>query len=106
MEHSQADKSQHAQLLSTDQANASPIAEEDEGVETRSRLPQFETTSHCPLPSVPDEGVAGAALVEDSDLDDVADQYILASRYETASLVQTNVPGGKPPTEVVPAKNV
>ena len=75
MEHSQADKSQHAQLLSTDQANASPIAEEDEGVETRSRLPQFETTSHCPLPSVPDEGVAGAALVEDSDLDDVADQY-------------------------------
>jgi len=45
-------------------------------------------------------------LVEDSDLDDVADQYILASRDETATLVQTNVPGEKPPTEVVPAKNV
>ena len=29
-----------------------------------------------------------------------------ASRDETANLVQTNVPGEKPPTEVVPAKNV
>jgi len=50
--------------------------------------------------------VAGAALVEDSDLDDVADQYILASRDETTSLVQTNVLGEKPQTEVVPANNV
>ena len=74
MEHSQADKSQHAQLVSIDQTNASPIAEEDEGVEPSSPPPQFDPTSHFPIPSVPDEGAAGAALVEDSDLDDVADK--------------------------------
>ena len=74
MEHSQAYKSQHAQLVSIDQANASPISVEDEGVETSSPPPQFEPTSHCPLPSVPDESAAGAALVKDSDLDDVADK--------------------------------
>jgi len=105
MEHSQADN-QHAQLVSIDQANASPIAEEDEGVETTSPLPQFEPTSHCPIPSVPDEGAVGTALVEDSDLDDAADQYILALRDETTGLVQTNVPGEKPLAEVAPAKNV
>ena len=55
---------------------------------------------------MPDEGAAGAALVEDSDLDDVADQYILASRDETTGLVQTNVSGEKPLAEVAPAKNV
>jgi len=106
MEHSQADKSQHAQLVPTDQVNASPIAEEDEGVETSSPLPQFEPTSHCSLPTVPDEGAVGAALVEDSDLDDVVDHYILASRDETTGLVQTNAPGEKPLAEVAPAKNV
>ena len=106
MKHSQTDKSQHAQLVSTDQVNALPIAEEDEGVETSSPSPQFELTSHCPLPIVPDEGVAGAALVEDSDLDDVADQYILASRDETTGLVQPNVTGEKPLAEIALAKNV
>jgi len=45
MEHSQTDKSQHAQLVSTDNVNASPIAEEDEGVETSSPSPQFGPTS-------------------------------------------------------------
>jgi len=93
MEDSQADKSQHAQLIPTDQVNASPIAEEDEGVETSSPSPQFELTSHCPLPTVPEEGAAGAALVEDSDLNDVADQYILASRDETTCLVQKKCSG-------------
>ena len=86
MEHSQTDKSQHAQLVSTDHVNASPIAEEDEGVETSSPSSQFEPTSQCPLSTVPDEGVAGATLVEDSDLDEVADQYILASREENTGL--------------------
>jgi len=33
-----------------------------------------------------DEGVAGATLVEDSDLGEVADQYILASREENTGL--------------------
>jgi len=77
MEHSQIDKSQHARLVSTDHVNASPIAEEDEGVETISPSPQFERISHCPLSTVPNKGVAGATVVEDSDLDEVADQYIL-----------------------------
>jgi len=54
---------------------------------------------------VPDEDVAGAALVENNDLDDVADQYILSSREENASLDQTNIPGEKLPTEVMPTKN-
>jgi len=106
MEHSQTDKSQHAQLVSTDHVNASPIAEEDEGVETSSPSPQFEQTSQCPLSTVPDEGAAGATLVEDSDHDDVADQYILALREETTGLVQTNAPGEKPLAEIAPAKNV
>jgi len=35
---------------------------------------------------VPDEGVVGATVVEDSDLDVVADQYILASREENTDL--------------------
>jgi len=49
--------------------------------------------------------VAGATLVEGSNLDDMVDQYILASREENASLDQTNIPGEKLPTEVMPTKN-
>ena len=55
---------------------------------------------------MPGEDLAGATLVKDSDLNDVADQYILALRDETNGLVQTNVPSEKPLTEVVLAKNV
>jgi len=55
---------------------------------------------------VPDEGVAGATLVEDSDPDEVADQYILASREENTGLVQPNTPGEKPLAKISPAKNV
>jgi len=45
IEHSQTHKSQHAQLLSTDEATTSPIAEEDEGVKTSTPSPHFEVTS-------------------------------------------------------------
>jgi len=55
---------------------------------------------------VPDEGVAGATAVEDSDLDVVADQYILASREENTDLAQLNVPGEKSLAEASPAKFV
>jgi len=55
---------------------------------------------------VPDEGVAGATTVEDSDLDIVADQYILASREENTYLAQLNVPGEKSLAETLPAKFV
>jgi len=106
MEHSQLDKSQHAQLVCTDHVSASPIAEEDEGVETSSPSPQFEPISHCPLSTVPNEDVAGAIVVEDSDLDVVADQYILASREENTDLAQLNVPGEKSLAEISPAKIV
>jgi len=37
--------------------------------------------------------VAGATVVEDSDLDVVADQYLFASREENTDLAQLNVPG-------------
>jgi len=105
IEHSQVDKSQHAQLLSTDQATTSPIVEEDEGVETSTTPPHFETTSHNQLPSAPGEDVARETSVGDSDLDDRVDQYILASREDNASLDQTNTPGEKLPTEVTPTTN-
>jgi len=106
MEHSQLAKSQHAQLVSTDHVNASPIAEEDEGVETSSPSPRFEPIPHCPLSTVPDEGVAGATVVYDSDLDVVADQYILASREENTDLAQLNVPSEKSLAEISPTTNV
>jgi len=106
IEHSQIDKSQHAQLLSTDQATTSPIAEEDEGVETSTPPPHFEITSHNQLPSAHGEDVARETSVGDSDLDDRADQYILASRKDNASLDQPNTPCEKLPTEVMPTTNV
>ena len=105
IEHCQADKSQHAQLLSTDQATTSLIAEEDEGVKTSTPPPHFKTTSHNQLPSAPGEDVARATSVGYSDLDDRADQYVLASREDNASLDQTNTPGEKLPTEVMPTIN-
>jgi len=105
IEHSQVDKSQHTQLLSIDQATTSPIAEEDEGVETSTPPPHFETTSHNQLPSAPGEDVARETSVGDSDLDDRANQYILASREDNASLDQTNTPGEKLPTEVMSTTN-
>jgi len=86
-----------------DHVSASPIAEEDEGVETSSPSPQFEPISHCPLSTVPEEGVAGETVVEDSDLDVVADQYILASREENTDLAQLNVPSEKSLVEASPA---
>jgi len=76
IEHSQADKSHHAQLLSTNQATTSPITEEDEGVETSTPPPHFETTSHNQLPSTPGEDVARETSVGDSDLDGRENQYI------------------------------
>jgi len=105
IEHSQVDKSQHAQLLFTDQVTTLPISEEDEGVETTTPPPHFETTSHNQLPSAPGKDVARETSVGDSDLDDRADQYILASREDSASLDQTNTPGEKLPTEVMPTTN-
>jgi len=105
IEHSQVDKSQHAQLVSTDQVAASPTAEEDEGVETSTPPPHFETTSHNQLPSAPGEDVARDTSVGDNDLDDRADQYILALREDNARLDQTNIPSEKLPTEVMPTTN-
>jgi len=55
---------------------------------------------------VHDEGVAGATAVEDSDLEVVVDQYILASREENTDLAQLNVPGEKSLAEASPAKSV
>ena len=54
---------------------------------------------------MPNEDVARETSVGDSDLDELADQYILASREENASLDQTNIPGEKLSTEVMPTKN-
>jgi len=44
--------------------------------------------------------------VGDNDLDDRADQYILASREHNASLDQPTTPGEKLPAEVMPTTNV
>ena len=55
---------------------------------------------------VPDVGVAGAIAVEESDLEVVADQYILASREENTNLAQLNVAGEKSLAETSPAKSV
>jgi len=106
LEHSQTDKSQHAQLLSTYQATTSPIAEEDEGVKTSTPPPHFEVTSPNQLQSGPSEDVARETSVGNNDLDDCADQYILASRENNASLDQLNTPSEKLPTEVTPTTNV
>jgi len=67
IEHSQTDKSQHAQLLSTDQATTSPIAEEDEGVETSIPPPHFKVTSPIQLPAAPGEDVVREISAGDSD---------------------------------------
>jgi len=82
------------------------IAEGNEGVETSSPSPRFEPISHCPLSTILDEGVAGATVVEDNDLDVVADQYILASREENTNLAQLNVPNEKSFAEISPPTNV
>jgi len=50
--------------------------------------------------------VARETSVGDSDLDGRADQYILASREDNASLDQPNTPSEKLPTEVKPTMNV
>jgi len=106
IEHSQTDKSQHAQLLSTNQATTSPIAEEDEGVETSTPLPHFEVTSPNQLPAAPSEDVVREISVGDRDLDDRAYQYIIASREYHVGLDQPTTPGEKLSTEVMPTTNV
>ena len=50
--------------------------------------------------------MARETSVGDSDLDGRADQYILASREDNASLDQPNTPSEKLPTEVKPTMNV
>jgi len=82
IEGSQTDKSQHAQLLSTDQATTSPIAEEDEGVETSTPPPHFEVTSPNQLPAAPREDVDREISVSDSDLDRRANQYFCFKRRQ------------------------
>jgi len=79
IEHSQVDKSQHAQLLSTDQATTLPITEEDEGVETSTPPSHLEVTSPNQLKVAPGENVDREVSVGDSDLDldGRADQYVL-----------------------------
>ena len=106
IEHSQTDKSQHTQLLSTNQATTSPIAEEDEGVKTSTPPPNFEVTSPNLLPAAPGEDMVREISVGDSDLDDRADQYILASREDNAGLDQPTTPGEKLLTEAMPTTNV
>jgi len=106
IEHSQSDNFQHAQLLSTDQATASPIVEEDEGVETSTPSPHFEVTSPNLLPAAPGEDAVREISVGDIDLDDRVNQYILASREGNAGLDQPTTPCEKLSTEVMPTTNV
>lgn len=93
VDHDQAEKSQHAKLLSTEQATTSPIAEEDEGVETITPTDPPEITSPNQLPGPIEEDADRDISIDDSDLDPdgPTNQFVMASRT-------TNV-GSNQPTD-------
>jgi hypothetical protein len=93
VDHDQAEKSQHTQLMSTEQATKSPIAEEDEGVETITPTDPPEITSPNQLPGPIEEDADRDISIDDSDLDPdgPTNQFVMASRT-------TNV-GSNQPTD-------
>lgn len=104
MQGSQADKSKHTQLLSVGQATASPIVEEDEGVETSTPPPYMEITSPNQPLAAPSDNLNQKMHAGDNDLEleGTEDQFIMASRVDNVVASPMPTHGPSPSIDVMP----
>lgn len=91
--------------MSTGQATTSPIAEEDEGVETSTPPPFLEMTSPNQPLAAPSENLNQEMCAGDNDLDleGIVDQFAIASREDNFVVSPTPATGQNSSIDVIPA---